>query len=565
MLRGKAGIYVLLMVAGLLLLAACGQRAELSSGVVKETVVVVETRQVTVVVTATPEPRAAEPVVLRVGSTKPFKTTNKFGDYWYGVLSNLTTHDSLLVLGTDMRPQPWLATDWQISADGQTFTFTIVDGALWHDGVPLTAEDVKFSIEYYRDKVPSAAWMKEVIDAVHVVGKQVTLHLKKPYGNLLTEFTTYTVIPKHIWEKVDDPATYNGADMVVGSGPFRLEKWDEAARKFTFVANAAHFLGKPTVDRLEVEVFSNMDALVMALSQGKIDVWWDYSGEFPYTYVPTLLKSGQVAFASATFLGVPVAVGFNLERYPTSELAFRQAVAQAINYQQIANLVFYGYGRVPTGGFVPPTHPHFNEALPTLTFDPKAAAALLDGLGLKDSNGDGVRETPKGEPLVLNVLTRSDQTSIVRSAELVVSDLAKVGVQAKLTAVDSSTWVAIKDKMDYDLVFFRATPWGTLMHAGHGSGYFDARRTGQGVLHNLNAPDYLKVCDERLATASPEEQRRLDLEIQALHAKYLPGIALVWIDSVYPYRSGWDNWVVDHIYGGVVNSFSWFQVMKARN
>lgn len=564
---------IVLAVVGSILLAACGQTETQVTKIVRETVVeketvietVVEEKQVEVVVTATPEPPSTEPVVLRVGSTKPFKTTNKFGDYWYGVLSNLTSHDTLIKLGTDMQPQPWLATDWEISADSQTFTFTIAEGVQWHDGTPLTAEDVKFSLEYYRDKAPRSGWMKEIIDTIEVADNQVIVQLQKPYGNLLTEFMTYAPIPQHIWEKVDDPETYEGPDMAIGSGPFKLEKWDETARKFTFVANEAYFKGQPTIDRLEVEVFSNMDALVIALAQGEVDVWWDYSGEFPYTHVPALMRAEDVEFASATFLGVPAALGFNLDRYPTNELAFRQAVAKAIQYEQIANLVFYGYGQVPSSGFVPPTHPNFNDSLPKLAFDPEEAATLLDELGFEDSDGNGVRETREGEELVLNLLARSDQASILRSAELVASNLADVGIGTELTAVDTSTWVAIKDEMDYDVVFFRATPWGTLMHASHGSGYFDARRTGAGVLHNLDAPAYLEACDARLSTALPKEQQELDRQIQTLHHEHLPGIALVWIDSVYPYRAGWENWVVDHIYGGVVNSFSWFQVTQTSN
>ena len=513
--------------------------------------------------TAVIEEEAATPVVLRVGSTKPYKTTNKFGDYWYGVLSNLTTHDSLIKLGTDMKPTPWLATEWEISPDSKTFTFTIADDVKWHDGNPLTAEDVKFSLEYYRDKAPRSGWMKDVIDTVEVDGSKVIINLKKPYGNLLTEFMTYAPIPKHIWENVDDPEKYEGADMVIGSGPFKLEEWDETARRFTFVANEDYFQGKPNIDRLEVEVFSNMDALVMALAQGEIDVWWDYSGEFPYTYVPILLKADDIEFASATFLGVPAAMGFNLERYPMNELAFRQAVAKAIHYEQIANLVFHGYGIVPSYGFVPSTHPNFNNSIPTLAYNPEEASELLDSLGLQDTNNDGIRETAGGEDLVLTFLIRSDKPSIVRSAELVVSNLAEIGIVAELNSVDTSTWLATKDEMDYDIVFFRATPWGTMMHASHGSGYFDSRRTGAGVLHNLDAQEYLDTCDARLSTALPEEQRELDIKIQELHNEYLPGIALVWIESIYPYQTDWDNWVIDHIYGGVVNSFSWFQVTKS--
>jgi peptide/nickel transport system substrate-binding protein len=500
------------------------------------------------------------PVTLTVGSTKAFKNTNRFADYWYGVLSNLTTHDSLFKLNSEMELVPWLATGWQISDDSTEFTFTITDQASFHDGVPLTVEDVKFSVEYYRDNVPGAAWMKEIIDTVTTDGNDVTLKLTRPYGNLMSEFMTYSIIPRHIWEGVDNPAEYNGDDMAVGSGPFKLVSWDEAAGLFVFEANDDYFLGAPTVDRLEVSVFRNMDTLVMSLIRGDIDTWWDYSGEFPFTYVPPLLKAGNIEFASATFLGIPAAVGFNMDKYPASELDFRRAVSYGVNYGEIADYVFSGYGTEPSGGFVPGSHTNYNTDIPRMEYNPDKAVELLDAMGIKDTDGDGYRERPDGEKIVLKLLTRNSIASLVRATEMTVANLRDIGLDSEVRALDTSTWVAAKDEGDYDLIFFRATPWGTLMHASHASGYFDSRRTGSGVLHNFSDADYLALCDQRLATADPARQRELDLMIQQYHYDYLPGIPLVWIDSVYPYREGWDNWVIDHIYGGVVNSFSWSQV-----
>lgn len=504
-----------------------------------------------------------KPVVLRVGTTKPFKTTNMFGDYWYGVLRSITTHDCLVRLGPDMTLTPDLATAWEVSPDSLRFTFTIAQGVTWHDGVPLTPEDVRFSIEYYRDKVSYAAWMKDIVKSVRTEGQQVIVKLSKPYGNLLTEFMSYDPIPKHIWQKVENPDTYEAADRTIGCGPFKFESWDEAAKRFVFVANESYYRGRPNIDRLEIEVFGNMDALVMALARGEIDTWWDYSGEFPYTYVPTLLKSGKIEFASTTFLGVPAAIGFNLDHPPLDRVEVRRALSQAINYPEIVDLVFYNYGTVPSYGFVPPTHANFNDAVASLAYDPDGARALLDTAGLVDTDGDGVREMSPGDDITLTLLARSDTPSTLRCAEMVKRYFEAVGIGSRIVAVDSATWVARKDAMDYDIVFFRATPWGTLMHAGHGTGYFDSRRTGQGVLHNLSAPEYLEACDARLGMAVAAEQRELDLRLQALHEEYVPGVALAWIESVYPYRKGWENWVIDPMYGGIVNSFSWFTVTRA--
>jgi peptide/nickel transport system substrate-binding protein len=503
-------------------------------------------------------------LTLKVGSTKSYKTTNRFSDYWYGVLTNLTTHDSLVKLGSDMQPKPWLATSWEASTDARTFTFNIAQNAKWQDGQPLTADDVKFSIEYYRDYDTASAWMKEVIQSIDIAGNKVTLHLSRPYGNLLTEFMTYSVIPKHIWGKVTDPLKYDGKDMVIGSGPFKFESWDPTSGKFIFTANPVYFQGKSTVDRLEINVFGNMDALVMALSRGDIDTWWDYSGEFPYTYIPTLIKSGKVEFASASFLGVPAALGFNLSRTPMNNLDFRKAVALSINYSQIVEQVFSNYGTLPTRGFVPSTHPNFDISLSRMEYKPDDARKLLDSLGLKDINGDGIRENLDGKAMNLTLLVASGNASVSRTVEMVSGYLKTIGVATQTKMVDSSTWIAAKDKMDYDMVIFRATPWGTLMNAGHGTGYFDSRRTGSGVLHNFDNPEYLAAIDARLASGDSKEQAKQDLKIQELQAQYLPGIAIAWTDSVYPYNKNWANWKVDHIFGGVFNSYSIFSIIPAK-
>ncbi len=500
--------------------------------------------------------------VLKVGSTRPFKTTNKFSDYWYGVLSNITTHDSLIKLDSEMNVTPWLATDWDVSEDGRIFTFTITENAVWHDGTPLTAEDVKFSIKYYRDKDPQAGWMEEIIEEVNIEDDQVVLHLVRAYGNLLTEFMTYSIIPEHIWEDVDEPLKYEKMDRAIGSGPFKLTGWSESAGKIRFEANQGYFKGPPNIDQLEINIYSNMDALVMALKRGDIDTWWDYSGEFPVTHIPALEKESHMDFATATFLGVPAALGFNLEREPVNELGFRRAISYAINYEQIVDRVYEGYGSVPGYGFIPPTHINYDESIPRLDYDAGEASSLLNELGLRDTSGDGIREDDGGNNINLTLLARNDMPSMLRIAEMVIADLKKAGIGASIKAVDSSTWVANKDAGDYDLVLFRATPWGTLMHAGNASGYFDSRRTGAGVLHNLGSPEYHELCDLRLETVMPGEQESLDRAIQQMHAEKLPGIALVWLDSMYPYRKGWDNWVVDHIYGGVINSFSWFEITR---
>jgi len=217
---------------------------------------------------------------------------------------------------------------------------------------------------------------------------------------------------------------------------------------------------------------------------------------------------------------------------------------------------------MPTYGFAPSTHPNFDDTIPELEYQPSEATALLNGLGLTDTNSNGILNMTSGQDINLKLLVSSAFPSIVLCAQLVKGYLEAVGIGCHIVMLEQGGWIETKDAKNYDIVFFRGTPWGMMMHASHGSGYFDSRRTGQGVLHNLAVADYLANCDARLSTAILSEQVVLDRNTQQMYYEYLPGIALAWIDSVYPYVKGWDDWTIDHVYGGAVNSFSWFTVTK---
>jgi peptide/nickel transport system substrate-binding protein len=510
--------------------------------------------------TTAPEPTKAPPPPLKVGTTRQVKTANLISDYWYGVIAGLTSHDMLVRIDPAMEIKPWLAEEWTASDQGKVWRFKLTKDAKWHDGKPVTADDIVFTFEYRAEKDPQSGWLKGVLESVAIEGDDVVVRLNKPYSTFLVELAVFRILPQHIWETVDDPLTFSEDAAAIGCGPFALEKMDESAGVITFRAVADHFKGRPTVDKLEFHLYRNVDSMVMALSKGQIDVTWDYSASIPYTSVPALEQASGVEFAMAVDMGIPVALGFNLDRYPTSERWFREAVSYAIDYEQIAELIMAGYGRAPTLAFAPPSMRDHDVGAAPLQYDVKKAVAALDAAGLKDVNGDGLRETPQGEKISLTLLSRTDSAAITRSAELLQGYLKAIGIDATIKALDTATWVALKDGMEYDLVLFRTTPWGMLMHAGHGSGYFDSRRTGAGVLHNLDDPDFLALTDKTLSTTDEAASRDLAVQLQRAYAEHLPGIALTWAENVYPYRDSWEGWQIDVIYGGPVNIYSLFTV-----
>ena len=212
-------------------------------------------------------------------------------------------YDTPIALAADGSYQPELATDWSVADDGETWTMTIRDDVSFHDGTPLTSEDIKFSLELYRDTpdfpyLPSYPDVFDDIqapDATHLV-----IHTDGKIGNFESRMVFIYVLPKHIWETVDDPVAFENAEMI-GSGAFKLieNKPDEFTR---LAANRDYWGTVPNVDEVIFQTFSNADARVAALTNGDVDM----ITEFPATAVAALQNAANVKVAiSRPGLGEP--------------------------------------------------------------------------------------------------------------------------------------------------------------------------------------------------------------------------------------------------------------------
>ncbi|MGB5100980.1 MAG: ABC transporter substrate-binding protein [Methanothrix sp.] len=200
---------------------------------------------------------------------------------------------------------------------------------------------------------------------------------------------------------------------------------------------------------------------------------------------------------------------------------------------------------MPNAGFVPPGMMAFKETA-KLKYNLSKAKSILESAGYKDSNGNGIMEGKDGKDIKLTILTRTDYQ---RTSELTLEYLKLLGIDSELKNVDSSTWIKQKDAGEYDLTVTRSTPWGMLMHANWGTGYFDSRRTGEGVLHVLDDPVFLKLCDDILAATSDDQLQNYAYELQDYYAENLPAIALYWNKVETPTNRAWQGWYSDPLYG----------------
>lgn len=494
--------------------------------------------------------------ILKIGTPNVIKSANIFGDYYLGIFAHVS-NPPLMKMNQDGKLVGLTAERYEVSKDNTVWTFYIKDNLYWSDGREVTPDDVKFSIEYTGGNNPSAGWIKDTLKEAQVKGNNaVILTFNKPYTRLNLEFATYNIFPKHVWQDIDDPMKYTNTGVNVGFGPFFIEKIDLNAGLISFKKNPYWKGKKPEIDSYEIHTFKSIDVLSLALEKGEVDTYFKYASSYPYANIDRLKKTGKFDFVEKQNIGL-VFLGFNLKKEPVSDRIFRKALSYAIDYEEIVKLDALGYGRVPNRGFVPKSMGEF-KATDKLEYNVSKAKELLSQGGYRDSNDNGKIEDRTGKDLNLSILVRS---TWVRVGELLKDYLASVGIESSIRSTDLNTWVAEKDKYNYDLTITRTTPWGMLMHANWGTGYFDSRRTGRGVLHIIDDPEFLKLSDDILATADTKKLLSYASRVQDYYAEQIPAVALYWNIIVTPFNRDFSGWMPDPLYG-IYNTDTFLNVKK---
>jgi peptide/nickel transport system substrate-binding protein len=349
---------------------------------------------------------------------------------------------------------PWLATDWTNSPDGTEWRYTIRDGVTWQDGVPLTNRDVVFSYNYFikgPGAVPAgifgAVFNENFQEVVTEGPNQVVFRMKRPWATFLVGITALVpILPEHIWGTVTDPARFTGPETVIGSGPYRMESYDETTGSAAYVANDSFFLGPPHVRRIE---FVPAPDQLVALQRGDIDAA-DAGTE------DQLPDAALAPFRRAPFdtIAGPSdwnrALHFNLSKgFPFDNVAFRQAVASAVDRDDLVKRILFGQGVPGSPGGLAPSNPWAAPNLPAYPHDVVRAKALLDSIGLKDLDGDGARDLPDGRRFSPELQTSAQYSP--KTAELIAEYLREVGIAVRIRSLDQPSADSAALKGDYEM------------------------------------------------------------------------------------------------------------------
>lgn len=450
-------------------------------------------------------------------------------------------------------PEPWLAESAEPNAEFTEWTVKLRDNLEWQDGVPLTAADVAFTFDYYKKQAgASGRYAHHVSDvpaftAAEVVDEQT---VKIRYGAPAPQFKVMPgadlpILPKHIWESVADPKTMS-TGLPVGSGPYKLVEI-VPDQLYRFEANEKYFKGKPTVDKLELPVVKDPSAAFSALRTGEVSsVSVNVPGELyeQFSGNPDLALAESTRFQSTQ-------VNFNARKAPFSDPKLRKAISMATDKKALVDTVLLGRAVPGLPTYLDPQSPWAVDGAES-DFDPEAAKKLLDDAGYTPGPG-GIRKTPDGTPLSFSVLVNSFAPSDVRAGQLIAQQVAPLGVELKVEALDPAALQARRrpaqmgDIPPYDAYITTLESHGHVdpdalyyfFHSPSPTKGFGAAITG------YTNPEFDKLA-EAGTTASNEERKDLTAQMQEILARDVPSMALWYRTGDWAYRpADYDGWVAD--------------------
>lgn len=472
-------------------------------------------------------------------------------------------YDTPIAVDLDGNYIPELATDWTVSDDGLVWTLTLRDDAVFHDGTAVTSEDVKYSIEIFRDFedwggfLGGYAYYFTAVEAPDPT--TVVLTTDEPLGAFEAQMVFMYIVPKHIWEANEDPVAFTN-DAMIGSGSFKLAE----ARQGEFVrleTNADYWGGAPNVDEVVFQTFGNADARVQALINGDVDM----ITEFPNTAIAALTAADNVKVAQ----GAPLAPGlsdiiFNVtepENCPADDgvcsghpalldVQVRRALAHGVDKQQIIDITLLGLGD-PGLGLVPTGIPQFfaNDLVAEdYAFDLDEGNALLDAAGYADTDGDGIRECPAGAEcgptgdLTLRMNFPTDSDTAPRMAELLKGWWGDLGVSIEIAGLDPDTLTSVCcPTFDFDVILWG---WGSDPDPGFLLSVLtcDEVSTGTSETGYCN-PAYDDLFYEQGVTTDPAARRDIIIEMQRIALVDVPYIIPYYEQATQAYRTdrftGW--------------------------
>lgn len=492
--------------------------------------------------------------ILRIGDPGTIDSLNPFVAFnqdafntFFSIYPYLVQYDQNLEFAPDF------ATSWETSSDGLTWTFHTVPDAKWSDGQPLTAEDVAYTynliIKYAKGPTGnSAQYVAHMTSAEATDANTVVLHYKEPVGNVLSQLEQIPILPQHIWSQHEgndgkDLKTFDNAPPIVSGGPFTLT--DYSKRDFAkFATNPNYYGPKPHIDGYGIKFFTNTDAMVQALLNNEIDMIY----QTPPNAIEKLQANPNVTIAEGPGVTEDDFIFNSNPNKPNNpellDPQVRLAFAEAIDKQQIVNVVRGGHAE-PATTFIPPaTGKWHNSDIQTEGYDINAANQILDGLGYKRGS-DGIR-VANGHPMAYDVITPNDVEGIDREFQIIQAGLQQIGVKVSQKSLDpTAAWNAIiAPNGKYEQFDLAIWDWIPLIDPDF---MLSVLTTGQWNSWSDSAysnPEYDKLYDQQGVTVDPKKRQDIVWQMQQMVFNDKPYIMLDYRNVIEAWSNKWAGYVM---------------------
>lgn len=423
--------------------------------------------------------------------------------------------DSLVRKGSNFNLVPGLAERWDIP-DPQTYIFHLRRGVHFHDGRPLTAKDVKWTLDTMRDgslrTIKGATY--HLVDRVEVRDDLTLLvHLTEPFAPLLWNLSegAFGIVP------YGSGSDFN--NKLVGTGPYRFVRFDPDSQ--VLLERNDNYWGTPArVSRLRFAVVPDATTRALELRKGSADLASPNS--FPPDMVRALERERNLTVErhSGTSLGY---LALNLRDPILKDLRVRQALAYAIDRQSILHYLLRDSGR-PADSVLPPEHWAHASNVTHYSFDPHKANSLLDAAGYA-----------RGKDKIRFHLTM--KTSTTEDARLLAAvlqqQLRQVGIALDIRSFEFATFYSDITKGAFQLYSLRWIGYSNqdpdIFEDAFDSASFAPRRANRGYYSN---PDVDRLIEQGRRTLDQAERQKIYAQIQSILAHDLPYINLWYLDNV---------------------------------
>ncbi|QDM19064.1 ABC transporter substrate-binding protein [Tardiphaga sp. vice352] len=351
-------------------------------------------------------------------------------------------------------PKPYLAESWEVAPDGMSVTLKLVKNAVFHDGKPVTSEDVAFSIMTIKANHPFQT-MLAAVDKVETPDPfTAIIKLLHPHPALLLAMSPalMPILPKHIYGDGQEIKAHPANLKPVGSGPYRLTDYKQG-EYYTLEKFDKFFIpGRPKLDKIVVKIVSDSNAAMVSIERGDVNA-------LPFVVgvrdIERLEKMPGVTITNKGFTGVgPINwLAFNTKKKPLDDVRVRQAIAFAANRDFITSKLMAGKAAAATGPIAPGS-PLDEPNVEKYKLDLAKSGELLDAAGYP-KKPDGSRMS-----LTIDYIPGADEQQR-NVAEYLRSQLKRAGINLEVRAApDFPTWAQRISSFDFDLTMDTVFNWG---------------------------------------------------------------------------------------------------------